>query len=217
VDVVRFAPSAAARRRIRRELQIPDEACVVGTVGRLAAEKDQAALVLAMAPLLSAERRLVIVGDGAERGALEAQIAGIPQGRFISMLGDRRDVESILSALDVFALTSRTEGLPLVLLEAMASELPVVSTSVGGIPDLVTHGATGLLTRHGDGLTRLLQSVFDDRALARRLGEAGRREVVARYSVTTMAQKYERLYRNLLEDRRRFIRPGGGAALGQSA
>jgi glycosyltransferase involved in cell wall biosynthesis len=196
------------RRRIRDEIGIPDEAWVVGTVGRLAPEKDQALLIEAMAPLLSAGRRLVIVGEGAERDALRARIARTPGGRYVHMLGEREDVEDILAAFDAFALTSRTEGLPLVLLEAMAAGLPVLSTAVGGIPDLVNDGLTGLLSRAGDrtSLTRQLECLSTDESLSRQIGEAGRHQVVQRHSVDRMASEYGVLYESILRRSRGPLR-----------
>ncbi len=208
VDVARFAPSRLGRDKIRSELGIPDDAWLVGTVGRLAPEKDQALLLDAMAPLLSEGRRLVIVGDGPERSALRARIAKIPGGRYVYMLGERHDVDSILAALDAFALTSRTEGLPLVLLEAMATGLPVVSTAVGGIPDLVEHRVTGFLLPAGAqaSLTSELALLSTNGLLSQQMGEAGRREVHMRYSVGRMAQEYGALYESTLRRGRRFGR-----------
>jgi glycosyltransferase involved in cell wall biosynthesis len=214
IDVVRFAPDPVRRRAIREELGIPADVWVVGTVGRLAPEKDQALLIDAMAPLLGARRRLVIVGDGADGAALRARIAGIPGREYVHMLGERKDVESILASLDAFALTSRTEGLPLVLLEAMATGLPVLSTAVGGIPDLLEDGVTGFLVPAGQRapLTDRLASLSTDGALSRRVGAAGRQEVLERHAVDRMAKDYEALYeRSLLEKRRgtrrRFSQP----------
>jgi glycosyltransferase involved in cell wall biosynthesis len=214
IDVVRFAPDPVRRGAIREELGIPADAWVVGTVGRLAPEKDQALLVDAMAPLLSARRRLVIVGDGAEGDALRARIAGIPGREYVHMLGERKDVESILASLDAFALTSRTEGLPLVLLEAMATGLPVLSTAVGGIPDLLEDGVTGFLVPAGQRapLTDRLASLSTDGSLSRRVGAAGRQEALQRHAVDRMAKEYEALYeRSLLEKRggtrRRWSQP----------
>jgi glycosyltransferase involved in cell wall biosynthesis len=211
IDVERFAPSRRARRKIRDDLGIPGDAWLVGTVGRLAPEKDQALLVDAMAPLLSEGRRLVIVGDGTEREALRARVASIPGGGYVHMLGERHDVESILAALDAFALTSRTEGLPLVLLEAMATGLPVISTAVGGIPDLVEHGVTGLLSPAADreSLREHLATLSTDRSLSSQMGEAGRNEVLRRYSVDRMASEYEALYRSTLRKGRAFRRRVG--------
>ncbi|HWW83493.1 MAG TPA: glycosyltransferase [Vicinamibacterales bacterium] len=209
IDVVRFAPSHRERRKIRDELGIPNDAWVVGTVGRLAPEKDQALLIDAMAPLLGEGRRLVIVGDGAERDALRTRIATIPGGRYVHMLGEREDVESILAAFDAFALTSRTEGLPLVLLEAMATGLPVLSTAVGGIPDLLAHGVTGFLSRAGDhaALTCRLASLSMDGSLSRQIGEAGRTAILQRYSVDRMAREYGVLYERTLRNNHRLRKP----------
>ncbi len=209
IDVERFVPSPALRRAIREELGIPGDAWVVGTVGRLAGEKDQALLVDAMAPLLSEGRQLVIVGDGPERDALRTRIAKTPGGRYVRMLGARADVESVLAAFDAFALSSRTEGLPLALLEAMATGLPVVSTAVGGIPDLVQHEVTGLLSPAGDPapLTRHLALLSADGPLSRRIGEAGRRQVLERHSMARMAKEYGALYESALLDSRRLLKP----------
>jgi glycosyltransferase involved in cell wall biosynthesis len=213
IDVVRFVPSASRRRKIRDELGIPDDAWVVGTVGRLAPEKDHALLVDAMAPLLAAGRRLVIVGDGAECEALRARIERLPGREYVHMLGERKDVESILAALDAFALTSRTEGLPLVLLEAMAAGVPVVSTAVGGIPDLVEDGVTGFLVPAFERapLTDRLASLSTNGSLSRRVGTAGRREVLQRHAVDRMAKEYGALYESTLLKRggarHRFSQP----------
>jgi glycosyltransferase involved in cell wall biosynthesis len=204
IDVERFAPNRRERRRIREELGIRDATWIVGTVGRLAPEKDQALLIDAMTPLLSESRQLVIVGDGPQRDALRARIAGTAGGRYVHMLGAREDVPSILAAFDAFALTSRTEGLPLVILEAMATGLPVLSTAVGGIPDLVQHQVNGLLSEPGDPalLARHLACLSMDGSLSRRMGESGRRGVFQRHSCDRMAGEYEALYERALRDSR---------------
>jgi glycosyltransferase involved in cell wall biosynthesis len=204
IDCVRFAPNRDRRREVRAQLGISDDAWVVGAVGRLAPEKDYALLVDAMAPLLCNARRLVLVGDGAERNALRARIDGIPGRAWVHMVGERRNVENLLAAFDAFALTSRTEGLPLVLLEAMATGLPVVSTAVGGIPDLVEDGVTGFLVpaRERAPLTGRLASLCADEALSRRLGEAGRRKVHERHSIDRMAAEYTALYERAVRSRR---------------
>ncbi len=135
VPLDQFGADPGARGRIRTELKLPESAVVVGTVGRLAMEKDYPLLGRAAAPLLGEGVRLVIVGEGDHRGAIEAAIAEHLPGdrrRFVTMTGGRSDVQHILAAFDVFVLSSRTEGLPLVIPEAMASRLPIVATAVGG-------------------------------------------------------------------------------------
>jgi glycosyltransferase involved in cell wall biosynthesis len=205
IDIARFCPNPAARRDVRAELGIPEDAWVVCTVGRLAQEKDQSALIEAMAPLLGERRRLVVVGDGPARAALRKQVENMSGGAYVCMTGSRGDVDRILAACDAFALTSRTEGLPLVLLEAMATGLPVVSSAVGGIPDVVEHRATGLLFASGalGPLRRQLDWLSTDAPLSRQLGRAARHHVVKKYSLERMANEYDALYANVLWRRER--------------
>jgi len=207
IDMLRFAPREEARRRIRAELGIPEQAWVVGTVGRLAPEKDHGLLVDAMAPLLDERRHLVIVGDGPERGALEKRVAGTLRAPYVHLPGARSDVHEILAALDVFALSSKTEGLPLGLLEAMATALPVVSTAVGGIPDVIEHDVTGFLFRSGEkpALTKELLRLFASPELGKRVGETGRRAIANSHSLDTMAESYDALYRKVLRSHRREL------------
>jgi glycosyltransferase involved in cell wall biosynthesis len=203
VDLTRFKPSRRARAEARLELGIARDAWVVGTVGRLAPEKNQALLVDAMADQLGEQRQLIIVGDGPERAALAARVAATGRSRYVHMTGARTDVQHLLAAFDAFALTSSTEGLPLVLLEAMAMGLPVVSTAVGGIPDLIEHRVTGFLLPSGDvaRLSRQLSSLSRDFSLSRQVGEGARRMVLERYSLTRMASDYEALYKSLMRSR----------------
>jgi len=104
--------------------------------------------------------------------------------------------------MDVFALTSRIEGLPLAVLEAWAAGLPVIASAVGGVPDLVEQRRTGLLFRSGDEgtLADLLREIVRDPGYGRCLGEAGRQQVLSRYNLSRMAEDYDRNYRALLRD-----------------
>lgn len=196
VDLSRFAPDPVARERVRAELGILPSAWVVGTVGRLAPEKNQALLLRAMMPLLDERRQLVIVGDGPERAALTALAAESWRSEFCHFAGSRGDVERYLAAFDVFALSSVTEGLPLVLLEAMATGVPVVSTEVGGIADLIERGVSGLLVPSGDEqeLRRQLLFLASLPTAALRIGAAGRKAALAKYSLEQMAERYQALY-----------------------
>jgi len=196
IDTQLFSLDLEARRRIRAELGIPEQAWVVGSVGRLAPEKHQSLLIDAMAPMLEPRRHLVLVGDGPERAALLARAQATLRPELVHFTGARSDVSSLLSAFDVFALTSDSEGLPLVLLEAMAMGLPVVSTSVGGIPDLIEHERTGFLVEPDNcsELTRQLICLSTRPQAALDAASAGRRLVVQRHSIERMAGEYERLY-----------------------
>ena len=191
----RYHPDAEARAEARVELGLGD-AWVVGTVGRLDDYKNQAMLVRAMAPLLSSRVRLVIIGDGPNRAAVEAAVAALPEPRWAVMTGRRMDVPRLLPAFDVFALSSTTEGLPLVVPEAMAVGLPIVTTAVGGLPDVVAHGDTGLVTSSGDEamFAGALAQLEHDRDAARRMGERAREIALSRYSSERMVDAYLELY-----------------------
>jgi glycosyltransferase involved in cell wall biosynthesis len=191
----RYHPDPQARVATRIELGLGD-AWVVGTVGRLDSYKNQALLVRAMAPLLSSDVRLVIVGDGPARGEVEAEIARLPEPRWVVMTGRRMDVPKLIPALDVFALSSKTEGLPLVVPEAMAAGLPIVTTAVGGLPGVVDDGKTGLLVPVDEiALRDALARLAEDRQLARAMGERARDTALDRYSADRMVEAYLDLYR----------------------
>jgi sugar transferase (PEP-CTERM/EpsH1 system associated) len=196
VDLRRFRADPEARAAARRALGLSPTAWVVGTVGRLAPEKSYDLLIKAAAPLLGAESRLVIVGDGPEAPRLRAVVTEAGVDAFVHLTGKRDDVAALLCAFDVFALSSKMEGLPLVILEAMATELPIVSTAVGGIPGAVADGQTGLLSPPGDvaALRERLQALAGDRQRARQLGLAGQKVALARYSSERMVNDYLALY-----------------------
>jgi glycosyltransferase involved in cell wall biosynthesis len=201
IDLSRFAPSAAARGEARAALGLPADAFVVGSVGRLVREKRQSALVQAMAPLLSARVRLVLVGEGEERPAVEAAIAALgDKASFVQLLGARGDVPRVLAALDVFAMSSDSEGLPLVIVEAMASALPVVSTAVGGIPAVVIEGVTGALVPPGNvaALSSAIGALAASPTLGVTWGTEGRRRALAHYSAERMIDDYLAVYERIL-------------------
>ncbi|MDB4997348.1 MAG: hypothetical protein JWM74_4780 [Myxococcaceae bacterium] len=189
-----FAKDDAKRERARHELGIPNDAFVVGTVGRLAPEKDFPLLVRAMLPLLSAKNRLVIVGEGPSRADIEAQVPK-DKAAFVVMTGSRRDIPDLLASFDVFTLTSKTEGLPLVIPEAMATSLPIVATAVGGIPSIVPP-EVGLLAPAGDAeaLTRAFDALASDGPRRLAMGAAAYRHAHERFSLASMVDKYEALY-----------------------
>jgi glycosyltransferase involved in cell wall biosynthesis len=199
IDLDRFGPDPEAREAIRAELAIPAEAFAVGTVGRLFREKGHAYLIRSVEPLLGDRFHLIITGEGPERDALAAKVRVLARPDCVHLTGNRRDVPRLLAALDVFALTSVGEGLPLVIPEAMAAGLPVVSTAVGGIPQVVVAGETGFLVEYGDeeALGGHLRSLDLDRELARKCGEAGRARALDRYSSRRMVADYLSLYRAL--------------------
>jgi glycosyltransferase involved in cell wall biosynthesis len=199
VDTRRFAPDPAARARARGRLGLGPAEPVVISVGRLAPEKDYGVLLEAMARLPRPEARLLLVGEGPARPGLEAMIGELGLAGRVRLLGDRRDVPSLLNAADVFALSSLSEGVSMALLEAMACGLPAVATRVGGTPEVVRQGETGLLCPPGQPrpLAQALERLLARPGLARALGEAGRERVGQRFSLGAMARAYARIYAEL--------------------
>jgi glycosyltransferase involved in cell wall biosynthesis len=190
----RYHPDVEARAAARVELGLGD-AFVVGHVGRLDSYKNQAMLVRAMAPLLSSQVRLVIIGDGPSQAELRAEVARLSDPRWVVLAGRRMDVPRLLPAFDVFALSSRTEGLPLVVPEAMSVGLPVVTTAVGGLPSVVDQGETGLLVPVDEvALRAALRQLVEDRGLMLRMGVRAREAALHRYSADRMVDAYLDLY-----------------------
>jgi glycosyltransferase involved in cell wall biosynthesis len=197
-DMLRTTESPAA---IRAALGVPAGAITAGVIARLTDQKGHAVLLdaLAATPDLAA-LHLVVIGDGPLRAALEAQAARLALSSRVHFLGARRDLGDLLSAMDIFVLPSLWEGLPLSLVLAMGAALPVVSTRVAGIPEVVTDRVTGLLVAPSDApalgaaLARLVGSA-DERA---RLGRAGQAFVLPRFGVDGYVAAITGLYERLL-------------------
>lgn len=188
---------------LRRELDVPDGVPLVGIVARLVPIKAHEVFLQA-ARLLVARRgecRFVIVGDGERRQSLEQQVDELGLRHRTVFLGWRGDLDRILPDLDVVALTSRNEGLPVALIEAMAAGRPVVATRVGGVPDLVTDGTTGLLVPMDDApaVAAAIDRVLTDPSLGASLGRAGRARVYPALSADRLVDDVDRLYQALLE------------------
>jgi sugar transferase (PEP-CTERM/EpsH1 system associated) len=213
IDLSRFAPDPEARARVRAELGVSQQAWVVGCVGRLCAVKNHALLLRAAARSLADGGRLLLVGDGPERALLMTLSRELGLSGRVIFLGERHDVPRLLTALDVFALPSLSEGMPLVVIEAMSTALPVVATAVGGVPTVLADEETGFLVPSGDAeaLAVGLAALRDDPALAERMGRSGRKIALQRYSAARMVERYMNLYALLLTRQlprgEPFIRP----------
>jgi glycosyltransferase involved in cell wall biosynthesis len=172
----------------------------VVSVGRLQEPKDFETLVRALGRLEPGTFRARLVGDGPDREHVQALLDELQLGDAAELVGTSDDVAGILAAADVFVLSSRSEGLPVAILEAMAMALPVVATDVGGIPELVADGQTGLLVPPGDvgALAVALEQLLRDAELRRRLGAAGRARAENEFSVERWREEHVELYRSLL-------------------
>jgi glycosyltransferase involved in cell wall biosynthesis len=201
IDVRRF-DAGGDRPQLRRSLGLPPDAPVIGTVGRLAPIKRQDLLIRAFAGL---RRRvpgahLLLVGDGPSMADLRRLADALDLGGCMTFAGYQTRPESYLLAMDLFALTSRSEGMPLAVLEAWAVGIPVVAARVGGLPELIAHDETGLLVEPGDetALEAAFAGLILDPPRSRRIGRAGRDRVLAHFDVRTTASAYDHHYRTLL-------------------
>ena len=144
---------------------------------------------------------LLLVGGGELENAVREQVAALGLQERVRFLGVRADVADILRASDVFVLSSRWEGNPLSVMEAMAAGLPVVSTAVGGVPELVRDRETGLLvpSEDAEALTRAMQALVDDPVRRQAMGAAARQYAVAHFDIRHTVRGYEQLYESLLK------------------
>lgn len=218
VDPERFGPRPGVREAARRSLGVEDDGDAIGVVAYLRADKGHAVLLEALARVIRTHPRafLCIVGDGPERRSLESEAERLGVASRVRFAGLREDVPTVLSALDLFCLASiRNEGVPQSILQASAAGLPVVSTSVGGIPEAVLHEETGLVVPPGDpeALAGALRRLLDEPGTRRAFGDAGRRHVRARFTVDAMLDRTESAYRVALGSEgqagaRSSVRPG---------
>jgi glycosyltransferase involved in cell wall biosynthesis len=196
----RFRPDADARARLRRELSLGDE-FVWLAAGRLMWKKDYPAMLEASA--LVPGGVLLIAGEGPDLGSLQALAARLRvRARF---LGGRDDIPALMAASDAFVLSSKVEGLPVVLLEAAASGLPIVTTTAGGAAEAVVEGETGFAVPAGDAAAfgAAMSRVMALPAPAREaMGHAARRLAIDRFDERSVAAQWEALYSELLEHAR---------------
>jgi len=184
---------------LRESLRIASDRLVVGTVARLDPVKNHALLLDAFTRVrvLVPEAALVIIGDGPLRGDLESRARTLGLDGHVYFFGASNDVAAVYRELDLFVLSSNAEGTSMSALEAMASRVCVVATSVGGMPDLLAEGASGILVPRKDpvALADALAEMLRDGARRRRLAEAGRVRAEEHYSEGAMINAYEALYR----------------------
>jgi glycosyltransferase involved in cell wall biosynthesis len=181
---------------------------IVLAAGRLSPEKGFGVLVDAAAKVLRAVPgvRFVLFGEGAQRAALERRVAAAGLTAAFRLVGFRNDLDALLPWADVLALPSFTEGLPNVALEAAAAGLPVVATSVGGVPEVVAHGQTGYLVPpgHPGALAARLTDLLQRPDWARAFGAAARRRMEEQFSFAGQARAYQELFAELVPVRARI-------------
>lgn len=203
LDLASFLQVAAPTGCLRARLGLPDDAALVGVVGRLVPIKDHVTLLAAIALLPGVH--LAIIGDGELRQQLRDRATELGIAARVHFVGWWLDVADAMSDLDVVALTSRNEGTPVALIEALASGRAVVATDVGGVRHVVTHGIDGLLNSAGDetGIAASLAALLADPVLRARMGAAGRTSVEDRFGHRRLVADMAELYRALLGPDRR--------------
>jgi glycosyltransferase involved in cell wall biosynthesis len=202
IDTTQFA-RRTSRNDAKRRLGLDPEVFTIGAVGRLSDEKGFDLLIRAVDRLIRDGHNLAlrIAGEGSHRERLEALLAELGQGDRIRLLGFQSDVLPLYEALDLFVLSSLREGLPNVVLEAMALEVPVVSTRIAGIPRVIEDGRNGLLVEPGaiDALAAAIARTINDPALRLQLAREGRATVELNHSFAVRMDMFRALYDELLK------------------
>jgi glycosyltransferase involved in cell wall biosynthesis len=209
-EVIRFMPNGIAPlpsadgRRLRAELGIAEGVPVIATVSVLRRQKALDVLVAAVARLVPSftDLQVLIAGNGPQRETLEAMIAELGLADNVRLLGHRGDIPDLLDALDVAVSSSDYEGSPLSVMEYMAAGKPVVATRVGGVPDLIEDGVTGLMVerRDPDALAAALLRLLSDPRLRAEMGRRGAERQREEFSADAMVRRTENLYEELYRD-----------------
>ena len=192
--------SASDKSGLRRELGLPSDGKLVGTVARLSSQKGISHFIKAIPQITEKQLHLIIIGDGPLREELESLTKQLNLQEKVIFTGTRKDIPKLLAALDVFVMPSITEGLSIAILEAMASYLPVAASRVGGIPEIVQDGVTGILVPSGDenALAQAISELLTNEEKASSMGIAGRRQVELNYSAVAMGNRVTELYMEAL-------------------
>ena len=190
-------------KTIRSQFKIPDRIPLVGIIARLNTQKGHEYFIRAASGVIrkNPEVKFLIVGDGPLKGTLEKLAVELKTGSSIIFAGYRTDIAQIVSELDMVVLSSLSEGLPVVILEAMALGKPIVSFSVGGVPEIVENRKTGLLVKEKDvtALTEAILELAEDREKAVIMGEAGRRLAREKFGIEKTVGEYLSIYSALLD------------------
>jgi sugar transferase (PEP-CTERM/EpsH1 system associated) len=206
VDAEQYsAANPQARAQIRQIFGIAADALLVGAVGRLHRQKGFRDLLAAFVEVREQipAARLLLVGDGELRDELENQARSSGLSNGVVFAGIRSDIPRTLAGLDLFVLPSLWEGMPNAVLEAMATGLPVVSTAVGGTPEIIVDGVTGFLVppRNPSALAGAITTLLQDAHLRRKMGQAGRRRTEQHFSLGETARQTQALYQTLLQEK----------------
>jgi L-malate glycosyltransferase len=202
INVDAFKSSETDRHQVRVDLGVNARDFLIVQVARLDYLKDHAAAIRTLARVIRKlpQAKLLLVGEGPEMPKIKDAVAQYGLAERVHFLGLRTDVPRLLAAADVFLLTSISEGIPVTVIEAMAAGLPIVSTRVGGVSEVVLDGNTGLLSESGDdmGLAQHILHLADNPGERCRLGQEGRKRAEQQFSAVQMDRGYAALYEEML-------------------
>jgi glycosyltransferase involved in cell wall biosynthesis len=212
-----YANPRVSREQWRAQEGFTDDDVLFVCVARFARQKNHALLIrsFAQGPASDPRARLILVGDGVLRDEVETQVASLGLAGRVRFLGVRTDIPEVLAASDIFVLSSDYEGNPLSILEAMAAGLPIVSTAVGAVPNLLVNGMSGVLVRpnDADAISNAMESLLGDRHLRQAMGRAAARRARENFDVANMVRAYEELYESL----RSKVPPGNASVAARQA
>ena len=204
IDTKKFVANCS-KKESRIKLGLNPDMPVIGFIASLAPRKGHIYLFQAMRLTLYSypELKLLIVGEGPLRRKLEVFVQQSHLGNSVEFMGSRRDIPQLLKAMDIFVSPAIKEAFGINLIEAMYSEVPCIATNVGGIPEVVRDGVTGILVPQADpqALARAIKELLDKPELAKKYGEAGRRRVLENFTADKYIEKLENLYDGLTIDR----------------
>lgn len=206
VDTTKFSPRKVTEHKIPDKYLVESGIKIIGTVGRISGEKDQFSLVRAMAivfkrkPELTANLRLIIIGDGPLFSELEKLVKQEQLQAYIWLAGARNDVADLFNEMDLFVLPSLGEGISNTILEAMASGLPIIATNVGGNPELVLEGKTGMLVspKTPDELADKIIDFHEQPDLFHEYGKAAKKRIEKEFSLDAMVARYISVYDDMI-------------------
>lgn len=189
------------RADMRKKWHVNEKAILIGTAGRLVSVKGHTVLLKAFQILRERHDNLTlfVVGDGPLRGHLEAEAHRLGIGQSVVFVGHQDQAYNFINMMDIFAIPSLHEGIPMVLLEAFALRRPVIASRVGGIPEVVSHGQSGLLVKPADvgELAEGINAMIEDQSKTLAFGIAGRSRVECEFSANTMADRTVAMYQSL--------------------